>query len=67
MFGVFGGYAKDNLRVGAEWSQLDDSGLLDGNYNNNLTSVYCNYEIKRRELVVNFTTTPFFVNNLWLK
>ena len=49
VFGVFGGYAKDNLRVGAEWSQLDDSGLLDGNYNNNLTSVYCNYALKNKQ------------------
>ena len=49
VFGVFGGYAKNNLRVGAEWSQLDDSGLLDGNYNNNLTSVYCNYAFKNKQ------------------
>ena len=52
VFGVFGGYAKDNLRVGAEWSQLDDSGLLDGNYNNNLTSVYCNYALKNKQSLI---------------
>ena len=52
VFGVFGGYAKDNLRVGAEWSQLDDSGLLDGNYNNNLTSVYCNYVYKNKQSLI---------------
>ena len=52
VFGVFGGYAKDNLRVGAEWSQLDDSGLLDGNYNNNLTSVYCNYAFKNKQSLI---------------
>ena len=52
VFGVFGGYAKDNLRVGAEWSQLDDSGLLDGNYNNNLTSVYCNYALNNKQSLI---------------
>jgi len=52
VFGVFGGYAKNNLRVGAEWSQLDDSGLLDGNYNNNLTSVYCNYALKNKQSLI---------------
>lgn len=52
VFGVFGGYAKNNLRVGAEWSQLDDSGLLDGNYNNNLTSVYCNYAFKNKQSLI---------------
>ena len=52
VFGVFGGYAKENLRVGAEWSQLDDSGLLDGNYNNNLTSVYCNYAFKNKQSLI---------------
>lgn len=52
VFGVFGGYAKENLRVGAEWSQLDDSGLLDGNYNNNLTSVYCNYVYKNKQTLI---------------
>ena len=41
-----------NLRVGAEWSQLDDSGLLDGNYNNNLTSVYCNYVYKNKQTLI---------------
>jgi len=52
VLGVFGGYAKNNLRVGAEWSQLDDSGLLDGNYNNNLTSVYCNYAFKNKQSLI---------------
>jgi hypothetical protein len=52
VFGVFGGYAKDNLRVGAEWSQLDDSGLLTGNYNNNLTSVYCNYALNNKQSLI---------------
>ena len=52
MFGVFGGYAKENLRVGAEWNQLDDSGLLDGNYNNNLTSLYGFYVLKSKQTLV---------------
>jgi len=52
VFGVFGGYAKDNLRVGAEWNQLDDSGLLDGNYNNNLTSLYGVYVLKSKQTLV---------------
>jgi hypothetical protein len=52
VFGVFGGYAKDNLRVGAEWSQLDDSGLLTENYNNNLTSVYCNYALNNKQSLI---------------
>ena len=52
VFGVFGGYAKENLRVGAEWNQLDDSGLLDGNYNNNLTSLYGFYVLKSKQTLV---------------
>ena len=52
VFGLFGGYAKNNLRVGAEWNQLEDSGLLDGNYNNNLTSVYCTYVLNPKQTLV---------------
>jgi len=46
VLGIFGAYAKDNLRVGMEWNQLNDSGLLDGNYNDSLTSIYCNYDLE---------------------
>ena len=52
VFGLFGGYAKNNLRVGVEWNQLDDSGLLDGNYDNNLTSVYCTYFLNPKQTLV---------------
>ena len=52
VFGLFGGYAKNNLRVGAEWNQLEDSGLLDGNYDNNLTSVYCTYVLNLKQTLV---------------
>ena len=52
VFGLFGGYAKNNLRVGVEWNQLDDSGLLDGNYDNNLTSVYCTYVLNPKQTLV---------------
>ena len=52
VFGLFGGYAKNNLRVGVEWNQLEDSGLLDGNYDNNLTSVYCTYVLNPKQTLV---------------
>lgn len=52
VFGVFGGYAKNNLRIGAEWNQLEDSGLLDGNYNDNLSSFYINYAFNPKNTLV---------------
>ena len=52
VFGVFGGYAKEKLRLGAEWNQLKDSGLLGGNYNDSLTSLYLNYSIKAKQTLV---------------
>jgi len=52
VFGVFGGYAKNNLRIGAEWNQLEDSGLLDGNYNDNLSSLYINYAFNPKNTLV---------------
>ena len=52
VFGLFGGYAKNNLRLGLEWNQLNDSGLLDDNYNNNLTSIYGSYVIKPSQTLV---------------
>ena len=52
VFGFFGGYAKNNLRIGAEWNQLEDSGLLDGNYNDNLSSFYINYAFNPKNTLV---------------
>ena len=52
VFGFFGGYAKNNLRIGAEWNQLEDSGLLDGNYNDNLSSFYINYAFNSKNTLV---------------
>ena len=52
VFGMFGGYAKNNLRIGAEWNQLEDSGLLDGNYNDNLSSFYINYAFNPKNTLV---------------
>ena len=52
VFGVFGGYAKNNLRIGAEWNQLEDSGLLAGNYNDNLSSFYINYAFNPKNTLV---------------
>ena len=52
VFGLFGAYAKNNINLGAEWNNLNDSGLLDGNYNNTLYSLYFNYMLSSKYMLI---------------
>tara|TARA_B100000678_G_scaffold144087_1_gene120320 strand:+ start:1981 stop:2937 length:957 start_codon:yes stop_codon:yes gene_type:complete len=52
VFGLFGAYAKNNINLGAEWNHLNDSGLLDGNYNNTLYSLYFNYMLSSKYMLI---------------